>query len=296
MKRLIYIFLAGLTAAGLASCDKQELKPSVSDIYAVEIEEDALQTKASSNDIEKGTEKTFFATLKKSSDGGNTWTYVSHSDWYWGDASNCTKGASGTETGHKQAGIVSGKCTYTGSAVSTSSFEVRANSTPAGRLTKNVAVTVTAPKRTVTFNFTPNTTKMLSIMQNKFGTTYGKTGKAAVSCPVEVTDGSGNALGSAGLSAFYQYTAPSKLEPIKSISSATMDERVLSLQVKIEEGKTLKFKLKAGNIAFPDNDNRTNQNVSVSQGSEISTPTGYYAAYQISAVNSDLTINVTTPN
>lgn len=292
----MYILLAGLTIAGLASCEKQEFKPSVSDIYSVEIEEDSLQTKASSNDIEQGSSKTFYATLKKSSDGGNTWTYVSHSDWTWGTISNCTKGTAGTVTGHKQSGIVSGKCTYTGSVVSTSSFEVRANNTPAGRLTKDVAVTVTAQKRTVTFNFTPNTTDILSIMKNKFGTTYGCTGKASVSCPIEVTDGSGNALGSASFAAFYQYTSPSKLESIKGMSSATKDERVLSLQVKIEDGKKLIFKFKeAGKIYFPDNDNRTNQKISVSQGSSTSA-SGYYAAYQIASVNSDLTINVTTPN
>lgn len=299
MKRLIYIFLAGLTIAGLASCEKQELKPSVSDIYAVEIEEDALQTKAPSNDIEKGSSKTFYATLKKSSDGGNTWTYVSHSDWYWGDASNCTKGASGTEADYKQKGIVSGKCTYTGSAVSSSKFNVRANSTPAGDLTKDVAVTVTAQKRTVTFNFTPNTSRLLTLMQNKYGTTSGSAGKASVSCPIEVTDGSGNSLGSAGLAAFYQYTYPSStLESIKSMSSggSSLDERVLSLQVKIEDGKKLIFKFKnGGNIAFPDKDNVTGQSISVSQGSSTSA-SGYYAAYQIASVNSDLTINVTTPN
>lgn len=80
------------------------------------------------------------------------------------------------------------------------------------------------------------------------------------------------------------------------MSSATKDERVLSLQVKIEDGKKLIFKFKnGGNIAFTDNDNITSQSISVSQGSSTSA-SGYYAAYQISSVNSDLTINVTTPN
>ena len=298
MKRLMYILLAGLAAAGLASCDKQELKPSVSDIYSVEIEEDSLQTKVSSNDIEKGSSKTFYATLKKSSDGGKTWTYVSHSDWTWGTISNCTKGTAGTVTGHKQSGIVSGKCTYTGSVVSTQELKVSTQVNGAD-VSQKVAVTVTAQKRTVTFNFTPNTSRLLTLMQNKYGTTSGSAGKAAVSCGIEVTDGSGNGLGSAGLAAFYQYTYPSStLESIKSMSSAAkqVDERVLSLQVKIEDGKRLIFKFKnGGGVAFTDGDTKSDQSISVSQGSSTSA-SGYYAAYQIASVNSDLTINVTTPN
>lgn len=296
MKRLIYILLAGLAAAGLASCEKQDLKPSVSDVYFVEIEEDSLQTKASSNDIEKGSSKTFYATLKKSSDGGTTWTYVSHSKWDWTPPTNCSIKPNSQNNNDTKHGVTAGSVVIVGNSINTANLTVTAKSAPTGDISKKVAVTVTAPKRTVTFNFTPNTTEMLYVMQNKFGTTSGCTGKASVSCPIEVTDGSGNALGSASFAAFYQYTVPSRIESIKSMSSATKDERVLSLQVKIEEGKTLKFKLKAGNIAFPDNDNRTNQNVSVSQGSKISTPTGYYGEYRIDAVNSNLTVNVTTPN
>lgn len=128
----------------------------------------------------------------------------------------------------------------------------------------------------------------------------GSAGKASVSCPIEVTDGSGNALGSASFAAFYQYTYPSTtLEAIKNMSpgESSRDERVLSLQVKIEKGKNLIFRFKQkGDIAFPDGDNVTNQSISVSQGASTGAPSGYYAEYRISAVNSDLTINVTTPN
>lgn len=296
MKRLIYILLAGLAAAGLASCEKQDLKPSVSDVYFVEIEEDSLQTKASSNDIEKGSSKTFYATLKKSSDGGTTWTYVSHSKWDWTPPTNCSIKPNSQNNNDTKHGVTAGSVVIVGNSINTANLTVTAKSAPTGDISKKVAVTVTAPKRTVTFNFTPNTTEMLYVMQNKFGTTSGCTGKASVSCPIEVTDGSGNALGSAGFAAFYQYTVPSRIESIKSMSSATKDERVLSLQVKIEDGKKLIFKFKnGGNIAFTDNDNITSQSISVSQGS-ITSASGYYAAYQISSVNSDLTINVTTPN
>lgn len=296
MKRLIYILLAGLAAAGLASCEKQDLKPSVSDVYFVEIEEDSLQTKASSNDIEKGSSKTFYATLKKSSDGGTTWTYVSHSKWDWTPPTNCSIKPNSQNNNDTKHGVTAGSVVIVGNSINTANLTVTAKSAPTGDISKKVAVTVTAPKRTVTFNFTPNTTEMLYVMQNKFGTTSGCTGKASVSCPIEVTDGSGNALGSASFAAFYQYTVPSRIESIKSMSSATKDERVLSLQVKIEDGKKLIFKFKnGGNIAFTDNDNITSQSISVSQGSSTSA-SGYYAAYQISSVNSDLTINVTTPN
>lgn len=296
MKRIMYILLAGLAAAGLASCEKQEFKPSVSDIYSVEIEEDSLQTKASSNDIEQGSSKTFYATLKKSSDGGKTWAYVSHSNWQWTPPTNCSIKPNSQNNNDTKHGVTAGSVVIVGNSINTANLTVTAKSAPTGDISKKVAVTVTAQKRTVTFNFTPNTTEILSIMKNKFGTTYGCTGRASVSCPIEVTDGSGNALGSASFAAFYQYTSPSKLESIKSMSSATKDERVLSLQVKIEDGKKLIFKFKeAGKIYFPDNDNRTNQKISVSQGSSTSV-SGYYAAYQIASVNSDLTINVTTPN
>lgn len=296
MKRLIYILLAGLAAAGLASCEKQDLKPSVSDVYFVEIEEDSLQTKASSNDIEKGSSKTFYATLKKSSDGGTTWTYVSHSKWDWTPPTNCSIKPNSQNNNDTKHGVTAGSVVIVGNSINTANLTVTAKSAPTGDISKKVAVTVTAPKRTVTFNFTPNTTEMLYVMQNKFGTTSGCTGKASVSCPIEVTDGSGNTLGSASFAAFYQYTVPSRIESIKSMSSATKDERVLSLQVKIEDGKKLIFKFKnGGNIAFTDNDNITSQSISVSQGSSTSA-SGYYAAYQISSVNSDLTINVTTPN
>lgn len=296
MKRLIYILLAGLAAAGLASCEKQDLKPSVSDVYFVEIEEDSLQTKASSNDIEKGSSKTFYATLKKSSDGGTTWTYVSHSKWDWTPPTNCSIKPNSQNNNDTKHGVTAGSVVIVGNSINTANLTVTAKSAPTGDISKKVAVTVTAPKHTVTFNFTPNTTEMLYVMQNKFGTTSGCTGKASVSCPIEVTDGSGNALGSASFAAFYQYTVPSRIESIKSMSSATKDERVLSLQVKIEDGKKLIFKFKnGGNIAFTDNDNITSQSISVSQGSSTSA-SGYYAAYQISSVNSDITINVTTPN
>lgn len=81
-----------------------------------------------------------------------------------------------------------------------------------------------------------------------------------------------------------------------SSAAKQVDERVLSLQVKIEDGKKLIFKFKnGGNVAFTDGDNKTDQSISVSQGSSTSA-SGYYAAYQIASVNSDLTINVTTPN
>ena len=300
MKRLIYILLAGLAAAGLASCEKQDLKPSVSDVYFVEIEEDSLQTKASSNDIEKGSSKTFYATLKKSSDGGTTWTYVSHSKWDWTPPTNCSIKPNSQNNNDTKHGVTAGSVVIVGNSINTANLTVTAKSAPTGDISKKVAVTVTAPKRTVTFNFTPNTTEMLYVMQNKFGTTSGCTGKASVSCPIEVTDGSGNALGSASFAAFYQYTVPSRIESIKSMSSVAkqIDERVLSLQVKIDEGKQLVCKFpQGGKIAFPnDGDNITDQTINVSQGASSKSYSSFPATYRIDAVNSDLTINVTTPN
>ncbi len=310
MKRFIYILLAGLAAAGLASCDKQDLKPSVSDIYAVEIEEDALQTKASAIEIENGKERTFYATLKKSSDGGKTYSYVSCSNWSWGDLSNCTKGTPTTQSGYKASGIISGKCTYTGSKVSSSSLVVRANGTPAGNLSKNVDVAVTPRKFNVTFNFTPNTTELYRLINENYGTQWGH--MVTLNCYMTVYDGtSSKSLGSATFSTFYYY-ADAKIEERTSIGGKGGDNRVLKLVVQIEEGRDIiiKFPSKTsggGLIAFSEDGTATplygtstylnlkNRKVSVSQGTTYS-DSDSFAAYKISAVNSDLTINVTTPN
>lgn len=75
MKKFIYIFLAGLAAAGLASCEKQELKPTTNDVYSIVIEED-LQTKVSVSMV-AGDKHTFYATLKKNG------TPIDYSSFSW---------------------------------------------------------------------------------------------------------------------------------------------------------------------------------------------------------------------
>lgn len=301
MKKFIHFLLTGLVAAGLASCTKMEFKSAnVGEIYAVEIEEDILQTKSSAIEIENGSERTFYATLRKSSDGGLTWNYVNHSNWTWISPTNCSIKSGSQNNNDTKHGVTAGSVVIIGNNVSTKNLTVKAGGTPSGDISKNVAVDVTARKYTVTFNFTPNTGRLLTLMQNKYGTNSGSTGKSSVSFPVEVTDGSGNALGSASFAAFYQYTVPSRIESIKSMSSVAkqIDERVLSLQVKIDEGKQLVCKFpQGGKIAFPnDGDNITDQTINVSQGASSKSYSSFPATYRIDAVNSDLTINVTTPN
>lgn len=149
MKNFIYILLAGLAAAGLASCDKQDLKRSIADeIYSAEIEEDTLQTKGSSDDIVEGGKKTFFATLRKSSDGGNTWTYVSHSNWEWDAPSNCS--IDSQNNNDSRHGVTAGSVVIVGGSAGTSSLTANANGTPSGNLSKGVSVTVVSkPKADV---------------------------------------------------------------------------------------------------------------------------------------------------
>lgn len=107
MKRFIYILLAGLTAAGLASCDKQELKPSLSDVYSVVIE-DGLHTKVSAI-VSVGEEHTFYATLKKNG------TPVSCSNFSWNCPDIFTKQAAGSK--QNSSGVTIGYLTVKGAKV-----------------------------------------------------------------------------------------------------------------------------------------------------------------------------------
>lgn len=94
MRKIIYFILAGLTIAGLASCDKQEIKPtSEKDVYSIVIEEE-LQTKVDA-DMVVGDKKTFHAYLKKNG------TPINCSDWKW-------------SPGNLFRNDESGKCTYQG--------------------------------------------------------------------------------------------------------------------------------------------------------------------------------------
>lgn len=118
MKKFIYFLLAGLAAAGLASCEKQELKPtSEKDVYSIVIEEE-LQTKAT---VMTGDKKKFYAYLKKNG------TPINCSDWEWNP---------GTLFRNDE----SGKCTYQGvtaaymnaTAIATGTKSVTAKATVSG--------------------------------------------------------------------------------------------------------------------------------------------------------------------
>ena len=310
MKKIIYILLTGLTIAGLASCEKQELKPSVSDVdvYSVQIEEDSLQTKASSNDIEKGSDKTFHATLRKSSDGGNTWTYVSHSDWTWGNISNCTKGTPGTVTGYKQSGIVSGKCTYTGSVVSTGNLRVTANSTPVGNLYKDVAVTVTDKPKTVTFNFNPD---IESLVLREFPASQTQKYITA-SQGIEIWEPDGTGIGGTTFVDFFSYTGWTLTEVKSQFDQGTKDGRVKSTSCSTKSNEIyvgISKGVNAGSYVrcFEKDEygsitekGAVEPNVKLSSGSSASPskyPSGYTssdfkAVYKLT-VNSDMSVTVT---
>ena len=118
MKKFIYFLLAGLAAAGLASCEKQELKPtSEKDVYSIVIEEE-IQTKGT---VMTGDKKTFHAYLKKNG------TPINCSDWEWNP---------GTLFRNDE----SGKCTYqdvtaaymNATAIATGTESVTAKATVSG--------------------------------------------------------------------------------------------------------------------------------------------------------------------
>lgn len=90
MKRFIYILLAGLAAAGLASCDKQDLKSvkSVSEGngYSIEVvaESDSSATKASEACITPNGYRYFYAILRKNGKP------IDCDDWQWKEPDNCS--------------------------------------------------------------------------------------------------------------------------------------------------------------------------------------------------------------
>lgn len=106
MKRVVYILIAGLAAAGLASCDKQDLKTSsIKDVYSIVIEKD-LQTKASVTMV-NGEERRIRAILKKNG------TPIDCNSFTWSPGSGLKTVRQGSETYNGPTNSYKGiKCGY----------------------------------------------------------------------------------------------------------------------------------------------------------------------------------------
>ena len=88
MRKVIYFIFAGLTIAGLASCEKQELKTK--DVYTIEVVNETI-TKADAS-IEVDSKKRFHATLKKNG------TPIDCSSWNWSPDAVVSSSEQGIET------------------------------------------------------------------------------------------------------------------------------------------------------------------------------------------------------
>lgn len=307
MRKIIYFILAGLTIAGLASCEKQELKPSVSDIYSVEIEEDSLQTKAESNDIEIGGEKTFYATLKKSSDGGKTYSYVSHSNWQWIPPTNCSIKSNSQNNNDTKYGVTAGSVVIVGNSINTANLTVTAKSAPTGDISKNVAVTVTDKPKTVTFNFNPD---IESLVLREFPASQTQKYITA-SQAITIWEPDGTYKGNQALVDFFSYTGWTLTEVKSQFNQSTKDTRVKSYSTStksneiyvgigkgVNSGSYVQCHQKDENgITFI---KAYEPNVKLSSGSSASPskyPSGYTsndfkAVYKLT-VNSDMSVTVT---
>lgn len=308
MKKIIHILLVGLVATGLASCDKQELGPSgVSEVYTVEIEEDTLLTKASSAiEIENGSQRTFYATLRKSSDGGNTWTYVSHSNWDWNPPTNCSIKPGSQNNNDSRYGVTAGSVVIVGNSVKTATLQVFAKSTPAGELSQAVAVAVTPRPSTVTFNFNPDIESLVTI-----NVPASQTQKwVNASQQIVIWDKGSASCSGAAFVDFFSYTGWTLSEVNSQFNSSTRDTRVLhtswettsnTIYVGISNGggsyvEVYEGEQGGGSLALKWSGTPS---VSLSAGSST-TPSNYPSGYNSSkfkavyqlTVNSDMTVTV----
>lgn len=216
MKRYIHILLAGLAAAGLASCDKQDLKlSSDKDIYSIVFVADEGDTKASTS-IVVGESHRFHATLKKNG------TPVDCNDWTWNPEAVVNSKQQGSET---YKGVKSGYIDVVGAAVGSGLITATTNTSNTGgvKVEGYKAVDVTARPNTVTFNFNSDIESLVT--RNVDASQTQKWVNASQS--IVIWDKGSTSNGGTAFVDFFSYTGWILTEVKSQFNSSTKDTRVL---------------------------------------------------------------------